>query len=75
MPEQARKLSEILKEMAETLLGKVKFTRPYYQCLLGESTSPQPQGAGEPEETACSHGEAPAALRRAIDSLCMALKR
>jgi Uncharacterised protein family (UPF0236) len=39
-----------------TLLGKVKFRRPYYQCVLEESNSGQPQA----EEVNCSHGEAPA---------------
>jgi hypothetical protein len=43
-----------------TLLGKVKFRRPYYQCLLGESSPAQQQGEGKTEEVACSHGEAPA---------------
>jgi hypothetical protein len=43
-----------------TLLGKVKFRRPYYQCLLEESTPPQPQAEEDPEAVSCSHGEAPA---------------
>jgi hypothetical protein len=56
---QQRLVGERPKELL-TLLGKVKFRRPYYQCLLGESTSPQPQRERETGEAACSHGEAPA---------------
>jgi hypothetical protein len=56
---QQRLVGERPKELL-TLLGKVKFRRPYYQCLLGESSPAQPQGEGEPEEASCSHGEAPA---------------
>lgn len=54
-----RLVGERPKELL-TLLGKVKFRRPYYQCLLGESSPAQQQGEGKTEEVACSHGEAPA---------------
>lgn len=54
-----RLVGERSKELL-TLLGKVKFRRPYYQCLRGESSPPHQQEEGERAETACSHGEAPA---------------
>jgi len=56
---QQRLVGERPKELL-TLVGKVKFRRPYYQCLVGESPSAQPQRERDPGEAACSHGEAPA---------------